>query len=622
MLNRFLRETAAAAVLLLVVAVAATTATAMAATTTAHLPVSYKPACTSKAAHIADCLVLVRTTAVPATTPGVPAGYGPADLKSAYALPAGGAGQAVAIVDAYHNPNAQADLNTYRSTYGLPATSVHLYGQTGGPPPAAVDPSGGWEVEESLDVDMVSAICPLCTIDLVEADSAGLTDLATAADTAATTLGAKYVSNSYGASGGEFPGETTLDPFYTHPGVAVTASAGDSGYGTTYPAASPGVVAVGGTSLTRGGGGRGWTETVWTGTGSGCSSQETKPSWQHDSGCSNRTDTDVAAVADPDTGVAVYDSYPNTLGFPEPWMVVGGTSAASPIIASVYALAGPPAPSANPASYPYANHTAASINDITTGSNGSCSPAYLCTGTTGYDGPTGWGTPEGVCAFTATGCVTPAPVVTGVTPTSGPSAGGTHVTVSGTNLAAGSVQFGTTPAAGVSCSATSCAATSPAHTAGTVDVRVTTSGGTSAPVAADHFTYTTPPPPVGPIHGYGGKCLDDYFSGGPGAKVNLWWCDGTGAQRWTLAANGTYQVLGHCMNIQYASVVNGAKVIVWSCPSGAVPWNDVWVHLANGEIRNPHSGKCLNDPGYSTAAGVQQIIWSCVNTPNEHYTVP
>jgi subtilase family serine protease len=170
----------------------------------------------------------------------------------------------------------------------------------------------------------------------------------------------------------------------------VTASSGDSGYGTLWPAAIPSVVAVGGTSLVRSNTARGWTESAWSGAGSGCTG-EPKPSWQHDAGCSNRTMADVSAVADPRTAVAVYDTY-NEPG----WMAFGGTSVASPIIASVYALAGN-SKTSSAASIPYA-HTSA-LFDVTTGSNGSCSPAYLCTAGPGYDGPTGLGTPNGTGAF-------------------------------------------------------------------------------------------------------------------------------------------------------------------------------------------------------------------------------
>ena len=246
-------------------------------------------------------------------------------------------------------------------------------------------PSADWSLEISLDLDMVSAVCPNCHILLVESNTNLDSDLYTAEDTAAR-LGANAISNSWGGS--EYSGETADDSHFNHPGAAITASSGDSGYGVSFPAASRYLTAVGGTSLTRGGGSRGWTESAWSGAGSGCSSYESKPSWQADSGCSRRTVSDVSAVADPNTGVAVL--------FAGLWFTVGGTSASSPIIASVYALAGN-AGSVNAGSYPY-SHTSG-LFDVTSGSNGSCSPSYLCTGVAGYDGPTGLGTPNGSSGF-------------------------------------------------------------------------------------------------------------------------------------------------------------------------------------------------------------------------------
>ncbi len=200
--------------------------------------------------------------------------------------------------------------------------------------------------------------------------------------------------------------ETADDAHFNHPGIAITASSGDNGYGVSYPAASRYVTAVGGTSLKKASNARGWTETAWSGAGSGCSAYDAKPSWQTDTGCAKRTVADVSAVADPNTGVAVYDTanscgtssycdYLISIGVvqgADGWVQVGGTSASSPIIASVYALGGH-----SSASWTYA-HTA-SLNDVTSGSNGSCSGSYLCTAKAGYDGPTGLGTPNGTGAF-------------------------------------------------------------------------------------------------------------------------------------------------------------------------------------------------------------------------------
>jgi hypothetical protein len=251
--------------------------------------------------------------------------------------------------------------------------------------------NGGWAQEISLDVDMASAICPQCNVLLVEASSATMANLGTSVNTA-VKLGADVVSNSYGGS--EYSGETTDEnTYFNHPGVAITVSSGDAGYGVEFPAASRYVTAVGGTSLRQASNSRGWTETAWNGAGSGCSAYVPKPSWQTDTACSRRTVADVSAVADPATGVAVYDStsYQGRSG----WLVFGGTSVSSPIVASVYALTG--TTSVNGANLPYAGTS--SLNDVTSGSNGSCGGTYLCTAVAGYDGPTGLGTPNGAGAF-------------------------------------------------------------------------------------------------------------------------------------------------------------------------------------------------------------------------------
>jgi len=324
-------------------------------------------------------------------------GYAPSYLQAAYnaASGTGGRGQTVAVVDAMDDPRAEADLAAYRNRFGLPAcTSANgcfrKVNQSGGGAPPAAD--AGWAVEISLDLDMVSALCPNCRILLVEANSTSLDDLGPAIDTA-VRLRATVVSNSYGTPEVSF--ENQYDRFYNHPGIAIVASTGDSGYGVHYPAASPYVTAVGGTSLQQqtSGGGRNATETVWSGAGSGCSAYESKPAWQHDSGCAGRTVADVAAVSDPNTGVLLYDSYQNS-----GYLIGGGTSAAAPIVGALYALAGAPAPGTNPAAYPYANPAA--LNDITAGNNGNCG-SYLCTGSPGYDGPTGLGTPRASAALSA-----------------------------------------------------------------------------------------------------------------------------------------------------------------------------------------------------------------------------
>jgi hypothetical protein len=334
--------------------------------------------------------------------------YDPSYLQSAYNTPSAtnGAGQTVAIVDAYDDPNAAADLSYYRSFFGLSACTTGngcftKVNQSGGTSYPAANSS--WGQETSLDLDMVSAICPNCKILLVEAQSASLADLGTAVDEA-VALGANVVSNSYGGS--EYASEVSDNAsYYDHPGVAVVVASGDSGYGAQFPAASPDVTAVGGTTLnqTSNTGTRQATETAWSGAGSGCSAYEPKPTWQTDTGCSNRTIADVSAVADPNTGVWVYDTYGNG-----GWSIFGGTSVATPIVGSLYALADNPSGGTTlPDAYPYSDP--AGLNDVTSGSNGSCGGSYLCTAGVGYDGPTGLGTPNSTPAFSAGPTAPPPP---------------------------------------------------------------------------------------------------------------------------------------------------------------------------------------------------------------------
>ncbi|HET7311230.1 MAG TPA: S53 family peptidase [Mycobacteriales bacterium] len=327
-----------------------------------------------------------------------PVGLTPTDLQSAYALPAApaGAGMTVAIVDAYDDPQAEHDLATYRAQFGLPACTTsngcfRKVGQSGTRSYPTPDP--GWSQEMSLDLDMVSAVCPACHILLVEATSSSQANLGAAVNTA-VRLGADAVSNSYG---GPDASDNSYGRYYHHAGVAITASSGDSGYGVSYPASSKWVTAVGGTSLRRSTRARrGWTEGVWDGSGSGCSTLNST-TWQPTTttACNGRAMADIAAVADPATGVAVYDSYDyeNTSG----WLTFGGTSAASPIIAGVFALAGNTA-EVNDGSYIWQHHRGG-VNDITYGSNGTCPTTRWCTTHYGWDGPTGWGTPKGVTAF-------------------------------------------------------------------------------------------------------------------------------------------------------------------------------------------------------------------------------
>jgi subtilase family serine protease len=361
-------------------------------------PNNIRDVCGAAAPGYARCFAEVRTDTGThnLAAHALPTGYGPADLRSAYALPStGGANQTVAIVDAGDDATAEADLGVYRSTYGLPACTTangcfRKVDEQGKTSPLPADQ--GWGIEISLDLDMVSAACPGCHILLVEGDSASFDDLGTSENTA-VALGANEVSNSYG--GTEFNGSTDYAADYAHPGVAIVASSGDAGYGiANTPAAYQSVVAVGGTSLTKANNARGWTETAWAGASSGCSAWIDKPAWQSDPNCPGRMVADVAADADPNTGPAVYDAFD---GYQ--WLVVGGTSASSPFIAGVIGLAG------NPGQYPNASYFyphAAQLNDVTSGNNSAsedCGGDYQCNAVPGYDGPTGLGTPNGVAGF-------------------------------------------------------------------------------------------------------------------------------------------------------------------------------------------------------------------------------
>ncbi len=353
---------------------------------------TFKHACAAAPAGQAVCNALVaelttgtKTTVVnPFADPtGGSAPYGPANFHSAYNLPTTASGTpTVGIVDAYNNPDLASNLATYRSHYGLPACTtssgcLRIVNQTGGT--TLPRNNSGWGLEKSLDLDMVSAICENCHILLVEATSTSNSSLGTAVNEA-VKLGAIAVSNSYGES--EFSSEaSSCSSYYQHNNVAVTASTGDSGPGVSYPAVCPTVTGVGGTTLNSNG-----TETAWNtsrteGSGGGCSAYIAIPSWQSSSvtGCSRRAVADVSADADPATGADVYDSY----GYGG-WIEVGGTSESSPIIASVFALAGNVSGTTTPAALPWNNYGSGCLFEV---------------GGVRYAFQTGLGSPDGTGCF-------------------------------------------------------------------------------------------------------------------------------------------------------------------------------------------------------------------------------
>jgi subtilase family serine protease len=421
MRRSFLAAAGAVAALLTSVAVAPSAGAAPSSTGLEHRNV---PVCDSAPAGLANCDAVRHDTVdhngkvVPDATAG-PAGYGPVQLRSAYGLaplqttapgalyggkPYTASTRMIAIVDAYDAPSAEADLNVYRKQFGLGSCTtangcfrkVDQTGKTRYP-----RANGGWAQEISLDLDMASSICPECRLLLVEANSASFADLSAAVRTAATTPGVVAISNSYG---GTDLSNGTIEAAYSQPGIAVTASTGDDGYGVSAPASFTNVIAVGGTSLKADAStDRHWTESAWSGAGSGCSTAHA--TGFQDAGrtdCSGKANADVSAVADPNTGVAVYDSY--TYQGARGWMVFGGTSAAAPMVAGFYgagtaATGHQPAGSTyQPGAYLWATPTAG-LNDVSGMSNGSCSLTKWCTAVEGWDGPTGLGSPFGLAAF-------------------------------------------------------------------------------------------------------------------------------------------------------------------------------------------------------------------------------
>jgi subtilase family serine protease len=433
-------------------------------------------------------------TAAGTIGPGPAGGYTPNDLAAAYGYNpnVNRKSQLIALVDWYNDPDALTDLNTFDTQYGLPketSTSFRQVNQEGKASPLPQNNQAS-SIEESLDIESARAVCHTCRLVLIEAN--GPTDAEeSAAENEAVKLGATEISNSYGGpeydgDGSYFAGTAKQIAAYNHPGVVITASAGDEGwYGWTdantdppsensadFPATSPDVVAVGGTSLEISATtGARTLESVWNDNGpddsnflsgeesgegaggGGCSALFTAAAWQSHysgytaAGCDGkRLDNDIAAVADPETGFDVYDSDDPGTG---PWITVGGTSLSSPVVAAMWALAGGAGGAAYPASSLYVNGTyrASGHYDVTSGGNSFCGgdttadcgtvtaevsatnnpnglgDGYLdcsfplngdpvigtypalnseCNATTGFDGPSGIGTPNGLSMFTPT----------------------------------------------------------------------------------------------------------------------------------------------------------------------------------------------------------------------------
>jgi Subtilase family len=321
-------------------------------------------------------------------------GWGAHDIEAAYNLPSSskGSGEIVAIVDAYDNPNVASDLAVYRRHYGLPKAKFYKYNEDGQQSHYPKS-KASWGFEIDLDVEMVSAACPKCTIYLIEANGFFNSTDIDKAETEAVALGAHIVNNSFECSAHCFRPKA-----FGAPGVTYVASAGDSAYFAAEPSRFGSVVSVGGTLLSR----RGsiYSEVVWPDTGGGCATDVSKPSWQHDPGCSGRTANDVAAVA---WAAAVYNSY----GY-SGWLTAGGTSIAAPIVAGAFALAGNAAKQDGGKTFWTLTQKKRleDLHVISSGTDGCprrLRGSYLCVAGTDefgtYSGPTGWGTPNGVGAL-------------------------------------------------------------------------------------------------------------------------------------------------------------------------------------------------------------------------------
>ncbi|HXW44085.1 MAG TPA: ricin-type beta-trefoil lectin domain protein [Streptosporangiaceae bacterium] len=625
------------------------------------------------------CMALIKPTARHAgPDASSPSGYTPQQLQDAYGLTSAASdsanGETIAVVDAYNDPNAAGDLAAYRSKFGLPACAtttgcLQILNQYGGTSLPKADPSGAWELEESLDLDMVSAICPNCSIILIEANSASISDLAVAERTAASGT-ATVVSNSWG-SGAEFIGENKYDADFYAPGVAIVTAGGDDGYGTQYPAVNPYVTSVGATSLVDSGGS--WSQSAWGGVGSGCSSLEPKPSWQDRDnssprGCLNRTINDVSADGDPSTGVAIYDTVKDSdLGGAPDWTEVGGTSVSTPIIAGTYALAdivaGGPGKGliswTFPAAYPYA--AGSGLTSVSGGSNGKCESdrQYLCHATGSFSGPTGLGTPSGTNAFTFQS----ADQVTIIDP-------GTQVVQAGGQLSllldyqpgeqsptfttepaslpgslfvdGGGILSGTAPSSpGVykitvtntvsgfgSGSTTFSLVVLPklkaAHP-GAGEVKLSGGGhclagaGGAARIeacAGQQWTFR----PGGADSGAGtlrsgGKCLEIKSGNGNGAKATLQSCGSSSRQQWTYSGGKLHNVaIGLCLAI-HGSTSAGRQAVGWSCSSAGTNWV-----LPAAPVLSGVGGRCLADPSDSAAAGTRISVASCSASAGQRWT--
>ncbi len=549
--------------------------------------------------------------AQPGQSGSTPVGYSPAQIEDAYQLPSVTAGSqmTVAVVAPYDDPDVASDLAAYRSQYAsvdppcsqtLAKTALQcltvisesgaLIAPGSGTAPVA---NGGWALRTSAQLDAISATCPNCKILLVEVNSPAITDIGAGVNFAAEA-GARVIT--IGATEAEINSDPTWDTaYFDDPGVVITAAAGDGGFSTSgvdYPAASPDVVAVGGTTLTPSGTGsctamlagtRGWCEQAWNDadgeTTSACSLYETEPSWQKsdlpaaDTGCgSMRTVADVSADADPATGIAVYDSYGEGGWQPTP---IGGTSVAAAIVAGAYALAGAPASGTQPASFPYAHPGA--FNDITAGANTTtanptCSPAYLCTAGAGYDGPTGLGTPAFTLGLSQSGTLT------------------------------GQIFNGVLE---------KCMDNNGQHTTNGNKIDIYSCEGVAA---SEIWTVEA----NGTLQ-IDGKCLDVKGAGtAVGTLVDLWTCVGQANQQWQPQSDGALlnPVSGKCLDVSNGGTANSTQLDINTCDETATQdWTMPYPVPVSGpgEVTSGDSGDCLDNYGGGTTNGDKIDIYSCNN---------
>ncbi|HUB40516.1 MAG TPA: ricin-type beta-trefoil lectin domain protein [Streptosporangiaceae bacterium] len=580
----------------------------------------------------AQCMSILDSSASSARS--VP-GFSPAALRSAYGLTTAAARNGrratVAIVSAYSDPRAAADLAVYRKHFGLPACTkagkclriVNEHGHASGLPTA----NSSWAGTEATGLEIVSALCPNCHLLLVEASGTSLTDLGIAEDTA-VAAGAKFVVNGWVSQ--EAVGQDVYDHYFNHPGVAIVAPSGISGDGRSFPGDLPYVTSVGGTSLTRSSANtRHWAETAWADTGSGCSALEAKPSWQRadataTTGCLNRTQNDVAADADPSTGAALYDTY----GTKKPWNRAGSTTVAAAIITAAYALAGTPAVRTYPASYPYQHP--GHLNDVKFGSNGACglNPPEICNAGPGFDGPTGLGTPWGTTAFAAKGT----DPVTVMDPGTQDAEEGASVSFAVTGLdsrrgaalqwaasglpaglsiasvphSTNATLTGSLPAAVSSYAVTVTATDTKTHKSASTRFAIVAAGSLTPSAPVDTQIVTD----IDPTNGGGSECLD----GGAetaGTAVTVQLCAETLQQNdWEYVPEGApggpaeITLNGLCLGL-----TSGAPTLQ-SCDQSDATQG--WRLLTNSDLQNTGSGTCLN-PGSSATGPL--TLQACDSTP-------